>query len=738
MPQTPENFGWVRLTQGCQFVHNQTAGILVGCVSEAIKYLAQHKLTSIKLAAIVLSDTAHAHGVSNWALEFPVYKNLFIDSGLQTGRKLAIIGSKKQIARAKAILRTTLLGPTRSQYRKWAREYGVPGSHYRMIMRACDAFALKKNGAVLQLEDVIEFIPYDNDRNATLPPFHIQHRGEDVFKITDSTGAWHTHCQLTFTTKPAPPFSIQATAGVRKAHRFAFRVLLNSNGFDHLNGCTAYIIWIDGQPFIWDAAPFVNESLRASGLSIDEVAGVIITHTHDDHSSLLELMAAGRRIRLYATPEVFEGLLIKIGAIIDRNLQLAEHRTSFLQLIDFHPITCGVPVQIGSACFTAHYNIHSIPTIGGRITYDDGAKVHQLLISGDTAGPAKLREFERQKLISQRWIDETRARITGTEDLVIHDGGADAAGLHANPEDPELLELAKTMNERLYFGHRSSQLLANGQRINVAAAGFEKVFLPKEGPEDDLNALEIALATYDMHAPKLVRTLFEVGESVSVAGKQVIIRQGDPTNCVYVLIAGQLAIEIDQRPVAILGKGSIFGEMAALTDQKRSATVKSISAARLFRIPQQAFIRLADTCALLDKLKTLWSKREQLMHTCIFNCLPNKTIANLTQTLAEIHIDVGTPILKQGELSNAAYIIVKGQVSVVRDERVIAYLGPGNIFGEKAALDHAPTPRTATVKALTACQLLKIEGAQLRHLNQDFFLVNDLLYTTLQKRDLLK
>lgn len=69
-------------------------------------------------------------------------------------------------------------------------------------------------------------------------------------------------------------------------------------------------------------------------------------------------------------------------------------------------------------------------------------------------------------------------------------------------------------------------------------------------------------------------------------------------------------------------------------------------------------------------------------------------------TLADL-VDVGARhvLVREGEQSKECYVIVAGQASVTRGDKLVQMLGPGDICGELAALD--PAPRNATVTMVT-------------------------------------
>ena len=63
----------------------------------------------------------------------------------------------------------------------------------------------------------------------------------------------------------------------------------------------------------------------------------------------------------------------------------------------------------------------------------------------------------------------------------------------------------------------------------------------------------------------------------------------------------------------------------------------------------------------------------------------------------------GEVILREGEESTDAYIILNGEVNVIKNKKVIATLYENSLFGEIGLVDQRP--RTATCVAKTGCTL---------------------------------
>ena len=90
----------------------------------------------------------------------------------------------------------------------------------------------------------------------------------------------------------------------------------------------------------------------------------------------------------------------------------------------------------------------------------------------------------------------------------------------------------------------------------------------------------------------------EALEPVSIPGGAVLIREGDPADCLYLVAAGRLRVtttdaEGNDHPLAEIGRGDLVGEMAIITDRPRSATVYALRDTHLLRLSTDAFTKLS-------------------------------------------------------------------------------------------------------------------------------------------------
>jgi CRP/FNR family cyclic AMP-dependent transcriptional regulator len=79
------------------------------------------------------------------------------------------------------------------------------------------------------------------------------------------------------------------------------------------------------------------------------------------------------------------------------------------------------------------------------------------------------------------------------------------------------------------------------------------------------------------------------------ADGEVIVRQGEVGNCMYVIQGGQVEVLLRKGDsdvcVAVLGEGDFFGEMALFDQEVRSATVRARGEVRLLTLEKKSFLR---------------------------------------------------------------------------------------------------------------------------------------------------
>jgi signal-transduction protein with cAMP-binding, CBS, and nucleotidyltransferase domain len=81
-------------------------------------------------------------------------------------------------------------------------------------------------------------------------------------------------------------------------------------------------------------------------------------------------------------------------------------------------------------------------------------------------------------------------------------------------------------------------------------------------------------------------------EEVDVDAGERVFEKGDVGSALYVVVEGKVRVTSQDRVLVELGPRDIFGEMAALDTEPRSATVTALEPTSLFRLEQEALYEL--------------------------------------------------------------------------------------------------------------------------------------------------
>jgi len=120
---------------------------------------------------------------------------------------------------------------------------------------------------------------------------------------------------------------------------------------------------------------------------------------------------------------------------------------------------------------------------------------------------------------------------------------------------------------------------------------------------------------------------------------------------------------------------------------------------------------------------------EHLTQVPLFSACSKKELARIAKATDEVRVDDGHVLTAQDERADEAFIIVSGTVTVKRNGRKIAELGPGSMIGELGLLDRGT--RTATVTANGPVDLLVIGPREFAALLDDVPSINHKLLRSL-------
>jgi CRP-like cAMP-binding protein len=191
----------------------------------------------------------------------------------------------------------------------------------------------------------------------------------------------------------------------------------------------------------------------------------------------------------------------------------------------------------------------------------------------------------------------------------------------------------------------------------------------------------------------------------------MVIREGEPGTSFFFLAGGAVRVfstdSLGQdTDLAVLHEGSLFGEMALISSQPRTASVAVVGEADLLEITRDALAgiagELAQVAAALDRFT-----RERLLKNLVgtsplFRPFSRVQQLDLLRRFTSHDAAPGTVIIREGDAGRGLFVVLSGEVEVVKRDVTgtdvpVATLKGGEVFGEISLL--RGTPATATVTA---------------------------------------
>jgi len=278
----------------------------------------------------------------------------------------------------------------------------------------------------------------------------------------------------------------------------------------------------------------------------------------------------------------------------------------------------------------------------------------------------------------------------------------DAPGIHIIPIDEDDFEQHTTNTERTSLSDLPAfELDAPDEMVTPEISESTELDLsdleeiPLAQPRVIGSAAARALAETPLFAgmpSDALQALVANLQLVSLERGEILFRAGEPSDALYVIVEGELAVQGDPSSVELsrLGPGSFLGEVALMTDQPRAATVACVQPAELLRIDRHTLSRvLANHGDVLravlrfvrDRLVDRWMRTSPL-----FRPFNDAQRIELAAKFKFLEIDAGTVVLGTGERPDGLYIVLAGQFLVLRNGSAVAQLGPGDLIGETALL----------------------------------------------------
>jgi hypothetical protein len=230
---------------------------------------------------------------------------------------------------------------------------------------------------------------------------------------------------------------------------------------------------------------------------------------------------------------------------------------------------------------SAIYDEDRIAELGDRIKRGGGAGVNAMLLEALDALLGPREKAELMPLMGDRSL-ELRARSAAAAlGVPLPDVKQATIALLEGSDELTRMLVAETLVERVEAEDRLASAVDVEDHRRV------------------LNPVEIALHLKSLPlfegltTRQLMDLANEVREEQHAAG-EVIFREGEPGDCLYLIVDGQVRVTRGETLLRDQGPKSFFGEIAVLEDVSRTATITATSPLRLLRLDRDDLLRLME------------------------------------------------------------------------------------------------------------------------------------------------
>jgi hemerythrin len=682
----------IEVTTGVWWVEAPGADVRVvcGCPADTVKHLIKRGLIlpteqdGVLFEAgpnvILLSDAMVQNGSFSNLGEFLVLQMLYRQGMIipghpgNTGCKPLLVGSAEQVhAQLQYIYRGNYGLVTEEEI----IEAGIDPATAKEMMRLKLKFAF---GKIRHPGELIDTQAIERD------PVEIRN-GVMVRRVRFNVFEFSYDGETTVVDLNLPAFETYDSPyplGFHQVKREYFAVIHSGegDGWDINRPSMGSILLFQGKVYLVDAGPNILYSLTALGIGVNEIEGIFHTHSHDDHfAGLTTLIRSDHRLKYYATPLVRASVAKKLAALLTIEedafsdyfevCDLVMSEWNDVEGLEVKPVFSPHPVETTTFQFRALWE-------GGYRTYTHLADICRLevlkgFVTDDSTAPG----------CSAAFYDRVVAEMAEPADVKKVDVGGGM--IHGDAYD-----FRDDTSGKIIFAHKAHRSTRAQKAIGSSASfGTVDVLIPSNHDFIWRYAYEFLLALFPMVPSHDIRILMN-NPVVTFNPGTILVRERTINDHIFLALSGSVEMIPSTLEIrSVLSAGALVGEFSGLFGVPAEETYRAISFVQALRIPRSLYHQFIDRNDLFAEVSTLAAHRAFLQRTSLFGeVVSSKTLNRIAKGITATSFPADHAV----EIGSSAVAMVRsGKAGRFLGDQMFETMGPGDFFGEEAAMFATPS-----------------------------------------------
>jgi hemerythrin len=593
--------------------------ILCGCPADSVKHLFKRGLIVTREKdgvtfetgpnAILLSDISLQNGHFSNLAEFPVLQMLYRQGMIlpghpnNTGMKPLLIGSEDQV---KSQMQYIYRGNYGLVSEKEIVETGIAAKEAQEMMRLKLKFAF---GKIQSTEELLDYRIIKDDpveirngvfiRRLRLNVFEFQYKDESV--------------KVDLNLPPNEVYEAPYPLGFHNIKREYFGVIHagEGDGWDINRPCMGSILAYQGKIYLIDAGPNILHSLKALGISVNEIEGIFHTHAHDDHfAGLPILMQSDHKIKYFSAPLVRASVFKKLSALLSRDEE------SFSEYFEIHNLEIDKWNDINGLEVRPIFSPHPLETtiFIFRAMFEGGYRsyAHFADIAGFDILRKMITEDDTKYGISQEYFDHVKNQYLTKVDLKKIDIGGGL--IHGNA-----LDFKEDDSQKIILSHTSSPLTNQQKEIGSGAPfGTVEALIPAYQDYTWIWASTF-LQSYFPSVPDHQINMLLNNPLVTFNPESILLKKGHVNQYIYLILTGNIeAVQSETDSYHILSAGALVGGDSGLSGEPIKETHRALNFVKALKLPVNLCLEFVKQSGIYNEIEELREKMEFLRNSWLF------------------------------------------------------------------------------------------------------------------------